>query len=284
MSEVEPAVAEIVGFSEKQLDVLHDGGPKTEVGYRIAWARTYLKYFGLLTNSSRGIWVLTEVGERFLEDPSLSEEGRAERLLELKAEKIRRDTLARSARESGHSAQTEPAVRDSAAEDGSGADADTDADEQLTWKQRLIEKLTSDSFSPKQFERLAQRLLRESGFTSVRVIGGPNDQGIDGTGVYRHGLLTFPVYFQCKRYRKSVAPKDVRDFRGAMQGRGDQGLLITTGVFTQKAREEAVRAGARQVDLIDDDRLCDLLKECELGVTTKIVEQVSVNLEFFDEI
>lgn len=77
VSEVEPAVAEIVGFSEKQLDVLHDGGPKTEVGYRIAWARTYPKYFGLLTNSSRGIWVLTEVGERFLEDPSLSDEGRA---------------------------------------------------------------------------------------------------------------------------------------------------------------------------------------------------------------
>lgn len=169
--EMETAVVQIFGFSDRQLDVLHNGGPQTKVGYRIAWARTYLKYFGLLTNSSRGVWVLTEAGEQFLEDPALTEADRFDRLLEMKAEKIRQDALARAARSTDTSAQAEPDESDSAAENT------IDTDDQLTWKQRLIEKLTSDSFTPKQFERLAQRLLRESGFTSVKVTGGPERSG-----------------------------------------------------------------------------------------------------------
>lgn len=81
---------------------------------------------------------------------------------------------------------------------------------------------------PDAFERLSMRLLREADFDSVRVTGGTNDKGIDGVGVYRLGLVTFPVFFQCKRYRGPVGSAAVRDFRGAMAGRRDKGLLITT--------------------------------------------------------
>lgn len=92
-----------------------------------------------------------------------------------------------------------------------------------------------------------------------------------------------PVFYQCKRYRGSVGPGAVRDFRGAMAGRGDKGLLITTASFTADAKVEATRDGAPPIDLIDGDRLCDLLKEYELGVETTIrqVEDINVDAAFF---
>lgn len=110
--------------------------------------------------------------------------------------------------------------------------------------------------------------------------------GIDGLGVYRLSLVSFPVFFQCKRYRGSVGSSAVRDFRGAMAGRGDKGLLITTGTFTTDAKAEATRDGAPPIDLIDGDRLCDLLKEHRLGldVTTRTIEDVRVKEAFFSEV
>jgi restriction system protein len=70
-----------------------------------------------------------------------------------------------------------------------------------------------------------------------------------------------------------------------MAGRGEKGLLITTGSFTRDAQAEAIRDGAPPVELIDGDRLCDLLREYGLGVDVRqrIEEDVVVNPEFFDE-
>jgi restriction system protein len=139
---------------------------------------------------------------------------------------------------------------------------------------------------PDGFERLTQRLLREAGFISATVTGRTGDGGIDGLGVYRMSLVSFPVFFQCKRYKGSVGSAAVRDFRGAMAGRGDKGLLITTGTFTSEAKAEATRDGAPPVDLIDGDRLCDLLKEYDLGVKTTVrqIEDITVDTEFFGDI
>ena len=138
---------------------------------------------------------------------------------------------------------------------------------------------------PDAFERLTQRLLREAGFRDVEVLGKTGDGGIDGVGVYRLSLVSFPIYFQCKRYKGSVSAGTVRDFRGAMAGRGEKGLLVTTGTFTRSAREESSRDGAPPVELIDGDDLCGLLREYELGVRTRIrqVEDVSVDPDFFTQ-
>jgi restriction system protein len=102
----------------------------------------------------------------------------------------------------------------------------------------------------------------------------------------RHRLVSFPVFFQCKRYKGSVGAGAVRDFRGAMSGRGDKGLLITTGSFTPEAKQEATRDGAPPIDLIDGERLCDLLREHKLGVRTTVrqVEDIEVAPEFFSEL
>jgi restriction system protein len=137
--------------------------------------------------------------------------------------------------------------------------------------------------SPDAFERLAQRLLKEAGFRNVEVLGRSGDGGLDGVGVYRVSLVSFPVFFQCKRWKNRVGPKEVRDFRGAMAGRGEKGLLITTSTFTGDAKDEATRDGAPPVELVDGDDLCDLLKQYEVGVRTtpRVVEEVEVDHDFF---
>ena len=138
---------------------------------------------------------------------------------------------------------------------------------------------------PDAFERLAQRLLREAGFRNVEVLGRSGDGGLDGVGVYRPSLVSFPVYFQCKRYRGAVSAGAVRDFRGAMVGRSNRGLLITTGSFTRGARQEATRDGAPPIDLVDGEELCKLLKEYRLGVqvTERVIEDIEIDPGFFDQ-
>ena len=76
----------------------------------------------------------------------------------------------------------------------------------------------------------------------------------------------------------------MRDFRGAMVGRADKGLIITTGGFTIDARKEATRDGAPPLDLIDGRLLAEKLKELKLGVATTFVEQVDVTEEWFKSI
>lgn len=141
------------------------------------------------------------------------------------------------------------------------------------------------AMSPGAFEHLCQRLLRESGFIEVEVTGGPSDGGIDGRGIIRlGGLIGFTVFFQCKRYTSNVGVSVIRDFRGAMQGRADKGLIITTANFTQEAQREATRDGAPPIDLINGELLLDKLKELELGINTRVVEVVEVDEDWFSAI
>lgn len=257
--EIVERVIEREQFTEDEQQVLHGDGPRTELEYRLAWSRTYLKGMGLLVNSSRGVWSTTEAGRTATE----------QELGPLHADYLARLREIRRAKELSD-LNTE--------ESGSGSGDEDDFDD---WKEQLLDQLLS--LDPGDFERLASRLLREAGFISVSVTGRSGDGGIDGVGVYRLSLVSFPVFFQCKRYTGSVGPDAVRDFRGAMAGRGDKGLLITTGTFTREAQKEATRDGAPPIDLIDGDRLCDLLKEYELGVVVerRIVEQIAVRSDFF---
>src|SRR5690606_24875855 len=109
--------------------------------------------------------------------------------------------------------------------------------------------------SPEGFERLCQRLLRESGFEKVEITGRSGDGGLDGIGVLQvNPVVSFIVLFQCKRYKGSVNPSQVRDFRGTMQGRADKGIILTTGTFTSEAKKEASRDGVPPIELVDGDK------------------------------
>jgi restriction system protein len=139
---------------------------------------------------------------------------------------------------------------------------------------------------PAAIESLSMRLLREAGFRNVEALGRSGDGGIGGLGVYKVSLVSFATFFRCKRYAGSVSAGAVRDFRGAMTGRGEKSLILTTGTSTPAAKTEATRYGAPPVDLIDGDDLCELLKDYGLGVAVKerIVEDVEVNVGFFGTI
>lgn len=275
IGEMVDAVVHEGDFTDEQQALLHNNGPETEIGYRLAWARTYLKGMGLLTNSQRGVWTLTE-GSELLTDPRLTPADVERAVQALRADYLDRLRVRRQERamlrETGASVLTGDPVPDG------------DEPESRTWKELLLDAVMQ--IPPDAFERLAKRLLREADFASVNVTGKSGDGGIDGMGVYRLGVISFPVFFQCKRYRGSVGAGAVRDFRGAMAGRGDKGLLITTGTFTAEAQREAVRDGTPAIDLIDGDRLCDLLKRYELGVLTTVrqEEDVSVGVSFFRDL
>lgn len=256
IEEINEKVYAIEGFDDKQLQLRH--GEKSsygEIDYRLHWSRTYLKKFGLIDNSSRGVWTLSN-SNIDIEDVKPDEIVKFVRIeASDKRQKGDRKTL----------------VLDDSIEE---------AEETLEWKEQLIRTLLD--ISPSGFERLVQRLLRESGFVEVEVTGRSGDGGIDGKGIARmSGLLSFHVIFQCKRYKGSITPSQIRDFRGAMQGRADKGIFITTGNFTRDARKEATRDGAPPIDLIDGELLCEKLKEFSLGVMTKVVEEVEVDKTFF---
>ncbi len=215
IGEIVETVIKRQGFADTQHAVLHNNGPETEIGYRLAWARSYLKGMSLLTNSARGIWALTDEGTALVTDPAGSDSQRRERVRELWQSHL---VVLREKRKTRPQNDADPDAAELAEEPG--------------WKEQLLDQLMH--MSPDAFERLAQRLLREADFDTVNVTGKSGDGGIDGLGVYRLGLVSFPVFFQCKRYRGSVGAGAVRDFRGAMAGRGDKGLLITTGTFTEE--------------------------------------------------
>lgn len=257
--EIESRVAEIMGLSSEQLEIPQDAERpgRTKFQYRLAWARTYLGRYGILENSARGVWALTSVGRN--------------------TDKVNEKEVVRKVRE-------QQAAEKESISDESENSSDTE-NTSNSWEDSLMKALLS--LKPDQFERLVQRLLRESGFTQVEVTGRSGDGGIDGKGILRlGGLLGFHVIFQAKRYSGSVSSGQVRDFRGAMVGRADKGLFITTGTFTKDATKEATRDGAPPIDLIDGDQLVDKLKELSLGVKTKqiMVEQVTVDSEWFESI
>ena len=256
IAELSAQVPHHMGLADEVAEVLHGDGPQTEVEYRLAWARTDLKRVGAVHNTARGVWTITSTGREIATE---------EALLSVVRE---RDKRRRGKKKRADSTRADPPN-------------DTEAPPEDDWQEDLLAILRK--ISPDAFERLCQRILRESGFTTVEVTGRSGDGGIDGAGVLRVNLISFHVRFQCKRYAATVPVRagDIRDFRGAMVGRADKGLFMTTGRFTKDAAREAVRDGAPAIDLIDGLALCEHLKELELGVSTQMVESVSIHPEFF---
>jgi restriction system protein len=266
LSELDDHVIEREGVTEAEQSLTMPNDQRPKANYYLAWARTYLKRRGALANSSRGVWALTEAGE------GINTLADCKRIYdEVLAEERERARLKRVGRPAPPSSQPESEAQRLDEEDSSP----------VGWQQELLSVL--GDMASDAFERLAQRLLREAGFTKVEVRGKTGDGGIDGVGVLRVNLVSFQVYFQCKKWKGSVGAREIRDFRGALQGRADKGLFITTGNYTAQASEEATRDGAIAIDLIDGQRLCELLKQFDLGVETRMVEQITVRQDWFKE-
>lgn len=260
IEEIEEHIIETLGVDQAALDVTYPKSGAAVLPDRMSWARSFLKLANLVSNPRRGVWVLTEEG---------------------RAAGQKSQTELRRIVDAAYAAAL--AAKKAAAEQEDAPSEDLE-DEAGGWTDHLLQRLLT--LDPAAFERLCQRLLRESGFTRVEVTGKSGDGGIDGVGVLRVNLISFQVLFQCKRWKSSVGSEVVRNFRGAMQGRADKGLVITTGTFTAEARKEATRDGAPAIDLIDGEALCGLLKDLRLGVEVRevVVEEVKLDEAFFEKV
>jgi restriction system protein len=263
-SEVREVISRQLNISESDRTELLDGGvPRFD--NQVAWARFYLVKEGLVDSSKRGVWSLSDRG-REIELLSFDESLAIFRRIhsEFQPEKVSEEEIA----------QQDEIVEETIAPN------DTAVSDDSSYRKKLLEVLLS--LPPAGFERLCQRLLRESGFEQVVVMGRSGDGGIDGQGILQiNPFVSFKVLFQCKRYTGSVSVSQVRDFRGAMMGRADKGIILTTGTFTSDSQKEAVRDGVPPIELVHGDKLLDMFENLELGLTPR--KTYDVDHHFFRE-
>ena len=247
---------EIAGISELEQQAVHKNG-ESRIKNQVHWARQYLVWDGYLDSSKRGIW-------------SLTDKGKSADLLMLNPLEIFKNIQKQRTQVKKLKKDDTPTVDEPAPDD-------KEIQGHRIHLLDLIKSLTPDGF-----ERLSQRLLRESGFQHVTVTGKSGDGGIDGIGILQvNPFVSFNVLFQCKKYQGSVTPSQVRDFRGAMMGRADKGIIITTGTFTLEAKKEARRDGVPAIELVDGDALVDMFERLEIGLIPK--QTYDVDERFFDE-
>ncbi|WP_333665663.1 restriction endonuclease [Parvibaculum sp.] len=261
--EVYAWVAEHYDIPKEEIESTTKNG-QSSFENRIGWARFYLAKAGLVASEQRGVWVLTE-------------QGRKTNLSHDEAYSLFRtihDNFPRTEARPGKAAQTDEALDD--------ADASAPDEKAYLNQDEVQEELVTllRSVTDKGFEELCGRLLRHIGFENVKVSGQSGDRGIDGEGyLLINRFVRTKVMFQCKRYAGTVQAKEVRDFRGAIQGRAERGIFLTTGTFTKGAREEAARENATAIELVDIDRLLELMIGESLGVSE--AKALTINREFF---
>ena len=260
--EILTSVIQDLNLSDEIVDFPHkDSTSMSELSYQLAWARTYLKKYGVIENSARCVWSIL---------PEFTQE------TTLDAKKIVQTVVQKDAEQRQTRSALSENADDTPEDDGIGI-----PDEVKPWRQRLQEIL--QTMDPYGFERLTQRILRECGFSQVEVTKKSGDGGIDGTGKLRmNGLFSFNVAFQCKRYSGVVGAGEVRDFRGSLNNNIEKGLLITTGTFSKSAKLEAADPGKRLIDLMDGEELIDKIVEFSIGV--REVKDYETDEEFFQKI
>ena len=259
-TEVKDLVIEKLGLSDAEINETLDSGA-SRFSNQVDWARFYLSAAGYIDSSTRGVWSLTDKGRSY----SLT----ASEAVDLYKRILKQFVAEREARK-GESAQKHEVEIDATEAFKAVENGDHRAE-----LMRILKGLP-----PSGFESLCQELLREAGFESVTVTGKSGDGGIDGIGILQmNPLVSFKVLFQCKRYSGSIGPDKVRDFRGAMMGRADKGIVLTTGIFTAEAKKEAVRDGVPPIELVDGEKLLEMCEKLEFGLKPK--QTFEVDQEFF---
>jgi len=260
--EINEAAIQILDLPAAVLDIPHVNSNLSEIEYRLAWARTILKKYGAIINSSRGVWSITSdfLGTEVLDG-------------ELVNNTVNEKYYYNNSSSNTKKGKIQPLSLEK--------ENDDIPDEIRPWRIRLHAILTN--MDPFAFERLAQNLLRECGFTEVRVTKKTGDGGIDGFGKLRiNGIFSFNVAFQCKRYSTPVSAGDIRDFRGSLTTSIEKGIFITTSSFSRDAIKEASSEGKQQIDLINGEDLLRIISDNQIGV--REVKDYEIDEEYFKKI
>lgn len=247
--EIYKQVLSITKLSDEIVEEMHSF-TMTEVEYRLMWARTYLKNYGAIESSKQCIWALTTKGIQLLRAGNVDSKA----IIDFTNKKYGKNNNNQD---------------------------DVPKEEKKDWRERVFDILLN--LDPYAFEKLAQRLLRECGFTDVQVTKKSGDGGIDGVGKLRiKGIFSFNIAFQCKRYKNPVGAAAIRDFRGSLGTNIEKGVLITTSTFTLAAKEEASSEGKRLIDLMDGEELINKL--AEYGIGLKEVKSYEIDEAYFDSL
>lgn len=353
IKQIDGKFGEILSIPEEILGEPHGAGPETEVEYRAAWARTYLKKIGAVENRSRGVWCITNFGRSIPDEESLldiikygtpppgspppspidpdglptihqlawptlnvlQDLGGTASIKQISSRLAQVLRIPRELLEIRHPggelsefnyralcARTELKSINAITENASnGMWSITDSGRRIPdedtllrmlgingvspitdremWRDELLEFL--QNMKPISFQSLCNQVLIRSGFRQIKITDRAGNGDMLGSGLLRVNLVSFHILFQFKRSSAPVDDAEVRDLRGAMMGRAEKGLFVTTGKFTDSASQEALRNGAPVIDLVNGIEFCDLLKELELGVSTKLVEVIDVDPEYF---
>lgn len=257
-------VYETVARMQKVPDSVREETMKSGVlrfNNQIAWARQYLIWEGYLDNSKRGVWTLSSKGQ----DKIFSKDEPREIFLKWVA---------------FHTKQKIGQEKETPKEIIEKIEDEISVETSNLTSLSLLEVL--QSITPTGFEHICKRLLREHGFENVVVTQATRDEGIDGYGTLElNPFVSIKVLFQCKRYKGTVSRAQVGDFRNAMIGRAEKGIILTTGTFSEDAKREASRDGAPPIELIDGKKLVELFESVELGVKPKTIYEVEYS--FFEQ-
>jgi restriction system protein len=246
---------------------------------RVAWAKTHLKYAGLLENPARGRVQISELGRQVLREKPESINVKL-----LKRFSSYRDFVSRSAPGRQEIPESIAAVEDRRT-----------PLELIDTSFQSLRKATTEELlsrlkqcSPGFFESVVVRLLLAMGYGGVAghgsVTGKSGDGGIDGV-IKQDKLGLDVVCIQAKRWEGPVGRPVIQGFAGSMDYiRAKKGVILTTSTFTKEARDFVERIEGKKVVLIDGDELADLMIEHRLGVVTvKTYELREVSNDFFDE-
>lgn len=232
------------------------------VDNQVHWARNYLVWDGLLDGSQRGRWALSNAGWAVVLDDETAET----------AYDLFKRVRAAHSDEWGQSSTDEspdPELPPQPVDDEESGEVSLAGDLRSTVL----------GLSPAGFENLCKRLLTELGLVQLRTVGQAGDRGIDVEGHLRvNSIVSFRVGVQCKRYAdgNQITPRQIREFQGAL-GPFDRGIFMTTSVFTHQAEDQATSPGYKPIDVIDGERLVELLLEYRLGIRQTTI----IDHEFF---
>lgn len=265
--EVSKKVAEILNVPDEILEAKLKSGVQ-RFHNQVCWARQYLVWEGYLDSTKRGIWTISKTGENKTID---EKEGR-----EIFLKWVDIHTSKRKIKEDSDEDETVESI------DEVESISDNNTLINLDHREELLKILRIMSWQ--NFEKFSLLLLRENGLTDLKLTGGSKDDGIDGVGILKvNPFVTFKVLFQCKRYgeKNPVQRQHIAEFRNSLIGRADKGIFITTSYFTADAIREASREGAQSIELVDSEKLVELIEENELGLEP--IKSFKIKYEFFQQ-
>lgn len=282
ISEVVEEISERLGLTDEERQQLLPSGKQTTITNRVHWARSYLKQAGMVRNTKRGWYELTERGRNALNDATLQIDAKY-----LAQFEEFQDFKTRGKGDGQDDSNT--------GEDVTSANT---PDENLQAAHKRLEAALAANLldfvrtaSPLFFENLIVDLIIAMGYGGTsedagRALGQSGDNGVDGV-IDQDPLGVDQIYLQAKRYGagNSVGPGEIRDFYGALSiKKATKGIFVTTSHFTGSAAQTAKDLGLRIV-LIDGPQLAKLMIQYNIGCRDKDVLHIKqIDESYFDEV